>query len=114
MSEVCSKCALPKDLCVCDTIAKEEQKITISMAKKKFGKIITMIEGIDDKSIKLKDLCKKLKGKLACGGTVKEGRIELQGSHANRVKEELIKLGFSEDTIELMGGRYENKQHNKR
>jgi|SRR3989344_7528130 len=101
MSEICSKCGLPKDLCVCDTIAKEEQKIIISLVKKKFGKIITIVGGIDDKSIKLKDLCKQLKGKLACGGTVKEGKVELQGSHAPRVREELIKLGFSSDMIEV-------------
>ncbi|NOX71808.1 MAG: stress response translation initiation inhibitor YciH, partial [Candidatus Micrarchaeota archaeon] len=29
MSEICPKCGLPKDLCVCTTIAKEEEKIKI-------------------------------------------------------------------------------------
>ncbi len=101
MSEVCSKCGLPKELCVCETIAKEEQKITIKVIKRKFGKIITLVGGIDEKAINLRDLAKSLKSKLACGGTSKEGTIELQGSHGPKVKEELIKLGFAPGTIEI-------------
>ena len=38
MSEVCQDCGLPKDLCVCETIAKEQQKIEVSTEKRKFGK----------------------------------------------------------------------------
>ncbi|MBI2673351.1 stress response translation initiation inhibitor YciH [Candidatus Woesearchaeota archaeon] len=101
MSEVCPKCGLPKELCVCETIAKEDQKIIIKVIKRKFGKIITLVGGIDEKAINLKDLAKSLKSKLACGGTSKEGTIELQGSHGSKVREELIKLGFAPDTIEI-------------
>src|SRR3989344_6062007 len=100
MSEVCATCGLPKELCVCETIAKEEQKITIKLVKRKFGKIMTIIEGIDEKEVNIKEVLKKLKSKFACGGTAKKGVMELQGNHASKVKEELIKLGFLEDTIE--------------
>jgi len=99
MSEVCATCGLPKELCVCETIAKEEQKITIKLVKRKFGKIMTIIEGIDEKEVNIKEVLKKLKSKFACGGTAKKGVMELQGNHASKVKEELIKLGFLEDTI---------------
>jgi len=54
MSEICSKCGLPKDLCVCDTIAKEEQKIIISLVKKKFGKIIRLFYGLVCQQLVLK------------------------------------------------------------
>lgn len=101
MSEMCPKCGLPKDLCVCETIAKEEQKIEVRLVKRKFGKLITTIEGINDKSIDLKELAKKLKSKLACGGTTKDGVIELQGNHAQKVKKILVELGFSQNTITL-------------
>lgn len=102
MSEICPKCGLPKELCVCETIAKESQTIKVYVIKKKFGKKYTVIEGIDSKEIDMKDLTKKLKTKFACGGTVKEGRIELQGDHKQRVKENLVQMGFSQETIDVI------------
>ena len=101
MSEVCSKCGLPKDLCVCEAIAREEQKIVITTTKRRFGKLATIIQGIDEKTINLKDLTKKLKSKFACGGTVKNSIIELQGDHIQKIKKELIALGFNPDSIEV-------------
>ena len=101
MSEICSKCGLVKELCVCETIAKESQLIKIFLERKKFRKFSTIIGGIDQKEIDIKDLAKKLKEQFACGGTVKEGNIELQGDHKNKIKDILIKMGFSPDTIEV-------------
>jgi len=101
MSEICPKCGLPKELCVCEAIAKESQIIKVYVIKKKFGKKYTVIEGIDSKEIDLKDLAKKLKTKFACGGTAKEGRIELQGDHKQRVRENLVQMGFSQETIDV-------------
>ncbi|MBW2968500.1 stress response translation initiation inhibitor YciH [Candidatus Woesearchaeota archaeon] len=96
---VCIRCGLPKDLCVCESIAKETQTITIQTEKKKFGKIYTVIFGLDEKEINLDDLAKKLKAKFACGGTAKKGRIELQGNHKQKVKEFLVSMGFAPETI---------------
>jgi translation initiation factor 1 len=101
MSEICSTCGLPKELCVCETIAKESQKITVQIVKKKFGKISTMVTGMNDTEIDLKDLAKNLKNKFACGGTAKDGYIELQGNHGKEIRQELIKLGFTPDQIEI-------------
>lgn len=101
MSEICSKCGLVKELCVCETIAKENQMIEIFLERKKFKKFYTIIEGIDEKEIDIRDLAKKLKSQFACGGTAKEGKIELQGDHKNKVKDILVKMGFSPDTIEV-------------
>jgi len=100
MSSICPTCGLPKDICVCETIAKETQKINVKTEKRRFGKLMTVIEGINSKEIDVKEITKKLKSKFACGGTAKGGKIELQGDHKSRVKEELIKLGFSENSIE--------------
>jgi len=69
--------------------------------KRKFGKFVTVIEGLDEKQVNIKDLAKKLKSELACGGTSKDGRIELQGHHKVRVKEVLTELGFSPDMIDM-------------
>src|SRR3989338_8049130 len=100
-STICPRCGLPQELCVCETIAKESQRITIYTQKKKFGKFSTMINGIDSKQIDIKEVAKNLKSKFACGGTVKDGIIELQGDHKREVRSELVKLGFSEESIDV-------------
>ncbi len=94
----CSKCGLPFDLCVCVTIEREAEKIRMSTEMRRFNKPITIIEGIVENA---KDVAKQLKSKLACGGTIKEGHIELQGNHKIRAKEILINLGYSEEQIEI-------------
>ena len=99
MSDICPTCGLPKDLCVCESIAKESQKIEVTTTKKKFGKVYTVISGIDEKEIDIKSLVKKLKSKFACGGTAKDGKVELQGNHKNKVKENLIESGFAPESI---------------
>ncbi|MBS3815235.1 MAG: stress response translation initiation inhibitor YciH [Hadesarchaea archaeon] len=101
MPEICPTCGLPKEICTCEEIAREQQRIGISTAKRKFGKIVTIIEGINEKQVDLEDLAKKLKTKLACGGTVKDGRIELQGNHKSRVEDILIDMGFSPNMIDV-------------
>lgn len=98
---VCPKCGLPEELCVCEVIAKEGQKIKVMLAPKRFGKTVTIVQGIDATKINVKELLKKLKSGLACGGTFKEGEIELQGDHRQRVKELLVKEGFAADIIEV-------------
>ncbi|MEK6835047.1 MAG: translation initiation factor [Nanoarchaeota archaeon] len=102
MSQICPKCGLTKDICVCETIALETQIVNVKTVKRRFGKLTTLVEGIDSKSVNLKDIAKKLKEKFACGGTVKDGVIELQGNHVTQVKQELIKLGFDKDSIKVM------------
>lgn len=96
---VCVTCGLPQELCVCESIAKESLKIIIKTEAKRFNKKYTVIEGIDEKEIDIDQLAKQLKAKLACGGTVKDHRIELQGDHKNKVKQILIGAGFAPETI---------------
>ena len=97
--DICPRCGLPKQACVCKEIAKTEQRIKVETDKRRYGKIITLVTGLD-KEVDLKETAKKLKSELACGGTVKNNVIELQGNHSKKVKQVLVKLGFPEDTIE--------------
>ncbi len=97
--DICPKCGLPKQACVCEGIAKSEQRIKISKAKRRYGKITTIITGLS-KEVDVKSVAKQLKTELACGGTIKNGNIELQGKHRKKVKPILIKLGFPADSIE--------------
>ncbi len=97
---VCNQCGLPQDLCVCETIAREQQKITVKIEKRKFGKKYTIVSGFKNE-VNIDDLAKNLKTKFACGGTAKGGQIELQGDHKLRVKQVLVEKGFPEETIEI-------------
>ena len=97
--DICPKCGLPLQACVCEEIAKTEQRIQVTTEKKKFGKIVTIVSGFRD--VDLKAIAKDLKHRLARGGTGRDHSIELQGDHTGNAKEVLAKLGFSEDAIEI-------------
>ncbi|WP_206204914.1 stress response translation initiation inhibitor YciH [Thermococcus sp. M39] len=91
----------PLDEMLFREVLKEQQRIKVYIERARYGKLKTIIEGIDEKEFDLEEIAKKLKAKLACGGTVKKGRIELQGDHRERVKQLLAEYGFSEDLIEI-------------
>ncbi len=100
MVGVCNQCGLAQELCVCELIAREQQKITVSIEKKKFGKKYTIVSGMS-KEANIDEIVRTLKNKFACGGTAKTGQIELQGDHKARMKGALVALGFPEETIEV-------------
>jgi len=91
----------PLDEMLFKEVLKEQQRIRVYIERARYGKLKTIIEGIDEKEFDLEEIAKKLKAKLACGGTVKKGRIELQGDHREKVKQLLAEYGFSEDLIEI-------------
>ena len=94
MAEICSVCGLPKELCMCEEIAREQQTVRISVDSRRYGKMVTIVDGIDENDIDIADLAKQLKNKCAAGGTYKDGRIELQGDHKKSVKAVLEEMGF--------------------
>lgn len=96
--EICPKCGLPMQACVCEQIVKSTQKIQVTLDKKKYGKIVTIVSGFD-KGIDIKKIAKGLKNELACGGTFRDNEVELQGDHSKKVKAALMKLGFDEESI---------------
>ena len=65
------------------------------------GKGVTTVSGIGLAEADLKTLAKQLKQKCSTGGTVKDGVIEIQGDHREKLKTELEKLGH---TVKLAGG----------
>ncbi len=99
MSEICPKCGLPTEICVCEDLAREQQKIIISVDKRRYGKMMTIVDGINSHELDIDSLITKLKKKCASGGTIKDGRIELQGDHRSKVKETLDDMGFIVELI---------------
>lgn len=96
---VCPNCGLPKEICACESIAQEKEKIKVFSEKRRYSKPITIIKGLS-KDADSKKILKEMKTRLACGGTIKNNEIELQGEHVEKVKQILLKLGFRKEQIE--------------
>ena len=101
MPDICPKCGLIQEICSCDILEKEEtQRIRAYATKKKFRKLVTIVEGID--KAKLDETGKELKKKLACGGTVKDGVIILQGDQRKNIRKALVNFGYPEGSITVL------------
>ena len=101
MPGTCPKCGLPDELCMCQAIAKEEQRIKVRIETRKWGREVTLIMGINPKEVDLPTLTTRLKNKCASGGTAKDGVIELQGDHRYRIKELLLAEGYDSSNIDI-------------
>ncbi len=65
------------------------------------GKGMTVITGVPLHPEGLRDLTRKLKQKCGTGGTLKNGKIEIQGDHRDLLVAELEVLGY---TVKRSGG----------
>lgn len=95
----CERCELPLERCRCPRnaagriVLPAEQPARVRREKRR-GKLVTVIDGLDPEASDLGGLLKQLRSKLATGGTVAAGMIELQGDHRDRVVEFLRGLGY--------------------
>jgi len=101
MAEICPICGLPKDICVCGEISKEQQKIKVRVETRKFRKAMTIIDGINSKEVDLGRLAQKMKTFCACGGTAKNGQIMLQGDQREKAEHFLLSIGYPKENIEV-------------
>ncbi len=58
------------------------------------GKLVTVIAGLDPEANDLDELGARLKNACGAGGTVKDGRIELQGDHLQAAERALQAIGY--------------------
>ena len=100
--EIDPKTGLPIQAMGWEDLAKSSQRIKVTTDRKRYGKIVTVVDGFD-RGIDLKATAKALKNELACGGTFDKeaGMVELQGEHVQRVTPILVKLGFDAESIEV-------------
>jgi len=81
-------------------MTREGQRIRVRSDKRRYGKVVTLVDGFKD--VDVHKIAKELKRRLACGGTSKNDKIELQGDHVRKVKDVLTSMGFSEDMIDVL------------
>ena len=65
------------------------------------GKVVTVVRGLRERGPALERLAGELKRLCGAGGTVKDGRIEIQGDHRERVGEWLRARAYA---VKLAGG----------
>ena len=97
---MCPDCRQPKAQCACKAAAAAvpagDGTVRVSrQTKGRGGKAVTVVKGVPLAEQALVLLGKTLKTACGSGGTVKDGVIEVQGDHVERVMETLKAQGYS-------------------
>lgn len=94
---MCPGCRQPVSQCACQKklLPMGDGIVRVSRETKgRGGKAVTLIKGVPVDEAALGQLGKQLKAACGSGGTVKDGVIEVQGDHVERVMAALQKLGY--------------------
>jgi len=95
---LCPKCHQLKKTCNCASQPPAPSKSTVvhvgRETKGRRGKGVTIISELPLDENGLTEVAARLKTRLGTGGTVKEGRIEIQGDHRDRIVAELEAMGY--------------------
>ena len=93
---ICPGCGNPVNQCACrkQTSPSGDGNVRVSRETKgRKGKGVTLIKGLAMDAVTLAAMSKKLKVMCGSGGTVKDGVIEIQGDHIERILDYLKKQG---------------------
>ena len=94
---MCPDCRQPVAQCTCKQnkpLPTGDGIVRVSRETKgRGGKAVTLVKGVLVDAAALEQLGKQLKAACGSGGTVKDGVIEVQGDHVERVMAALQKLG---------------------
>ena len=103
----CEACEQPLAQCACPrsesgkVLLPKDQPARVGREKRRKGKTVTVITGLDPAASNLDAILAQLKSACAAGGTINEGKIEIQGDHRERVLSILRDLGYP---AKLSGG----------
>jgi translation initiation factor 1 len=97
---MCPECRQVLAQCICKTAAGAralgDGVVRVSRETKgRGGKSVTLVKGLALDPLALASLGKQLRTACGSGGTVKDGVIEVQGDHCERIVEALKKHGHS-------------------
>src|SRR5690606_10045094 len=105
LGRTCPECRQAVAQCVCGkkvNLPPSDGIVRVSRETKgRKGKGVTLVKGVPLDEAALGQLGKQLKAACSCGGTVKDGVIEVQGDHVVTVMAFLQKQGW---TVKRAGG----------
>ncbi|HEY2838554.1 MAG TPA: translation initiation factor [Pirellulales bacterium] len=95
----CDRCGALEAECKCPPpsaprVPPENQILRLAVEKRKKGKIVTLVSGLEGPAEHRAELLTQLKNICGAGGTMQDDLLELQGAHQERLREALIKLGY--------------------
>lgn len=95
----CERCDKLESECKCPPLkpvrpAAGTQTARIAVEKRKHGRVVTVIRGLNAADNDLDALVKQLKNACGAGGTISEDGIEIQGNQVDRIRMELKKIGY--------------------
>lgn len=95
---MCPVCRKPIASCVCSqarSVPETDGIVRLSRETKgRGGKNVTLVKGLALDASALAQLGKQLRAACGSGGTVKDGVVEVQGDHCDRLVELLQKQGY--------------------
>lgn len=95
----CERCGLLKTECQCPAHLKsllppDKQTAKVGTEKRKKGKLVTVVRGLSPQESDLPALLTKLQTSCGAGGSVQDDTVEIQGDHAEKVRDILRGLGY--------------------
>jgi len=101
-AELCPRCGRAPCICQTPDLPPRQQTATIQRdRKRRKGKTVTVISGLQHNPAAFKELLTTLKTTCGSGGTYKDGVLEIQGDQREKVAEKLRELGYK---VKFAGG----------
>ena len=100
LGRTCPACRQPVAACACASAARSrpagDGAVRVAREKQgRAGKTVTVVRGLPLDAAALAALGKALRSACGAGGNVKDGVLEVQGDHAERVVAWLVAQGYA-------------------